>query len=125
MRNPSWSTDELILALDLYFRLPPNSTSKANPQIIELSEVLNRLPIHPERPDAEKFRNPNGVYMKLCNFLRFDPTYTGVGLKAGSHQEQELWNEFANDLPRLQQVAAAIRASADSGDDEIKQVRVE
>src|SRR5947208_428970 len=123
MRNPAWSTDELILALDLYFRVPPNSTSKSNSQILELSETLNRLPIHPERPDAEKFRNPNGVYMKMCNFLRFDPNYSGVGLKAGAHKEQEVWTEFANDLPRLRQVAAAIRASSGSGDEEIRLVR--
>ncbi len=85
----------MILALDLYFRLPPNSTSKGNPLIIELSDILNRLPIHPDRADAERFRNPNGVYMKLCNFLRFDPSYAGVGLKAGPHHEEEIWNEFA------------------------------
>ena len=33
-RNPKWKRDELILALDLYFRCPPSSTSKENSKII-------------------------------------------------------------------------------------------
>jgi len=82
-RNPTWSRDELILALDLYFRLGgrPASVPKNHPGIVRLSDTLNQLPIHAQRPDAQRFRNPNGVYMKLCNFLRFDPSYTGAGLQ--------------------------------------------
>jgi hypothetical protein len=83
-RNPAWTDDELILALDLYFRLNPARTSDSNPAIIELSGVLNSLPIHAEALRGEKFRNPSGVYMKLCNFLRFDPGYSGKGLVAGA-----------------------------------------
>jgi 5-methylcytosine-specific restriction protein A len=81
-RNPPWQRDELILALDLYFRHPPNSISKTHPEVLALSELLNALPIHPHRPDAARFRNPAGVYRKLCNFLRFDPTYQGKGADA-------------------------------------------
>jgi 5-methylcytosine-specific restriction enzyme A len=61
-RNPTWSREELILALDLYFELGSGSRfSSANSQIIELSEMLNKLQVHSERPDEIKFRNPNGV----------------------------------------------------------------
>ena len=112
-KNPNWTRDELILALDLYFRVNPLTTSESNPEIVALSELLNKLPIHTDRPDAEHFRNPNGVYMKLCNLLRFDPGYKGVGLKAGGKLEETIWNEFANDKPRLKTVAEAIRAAAD------------
>lgn len=108
-RNPKWSRDELILALDLYFRVPPNSTSKSNPAILELSDTLNRLPIHPEAIHGEDFRNPNGVYMKMCNFLRFDPDYTGAGLKAGGRLEHEIWEEFASDKKHLSDLAISIR----------------
>ena len=72
-RNPKWSRDELILALELYFRVNPLHTSEKNTEIIKLSDTLNELPIHPQSKHGEKFRNPAGVYMKLCNFLRFDP----------------------------------------------------
>lgn len=96
-RNPNWTRDELILALDLYFRENPNHTSDTNPEVIKLSDTLNRLPVHPISKHEEKFRNPNGVYMKLCNYLRFDPNYSGVGLKRGGKLEEEIWNEFSGD----------------------------
>ena len=111
-RNPAWSRDELILALDLYFRHPPGHISRTHQEVIVLSEVLNSLPVHSDRPDEERFRNPNGVYMKLCNFLRFDPAYTGSGLTRGGRDEQVVWGEFADDKLRLRKVAVAIRSNA-------------
>jgi 5-methylcytosine-specific restriction enzyme A len=111
-RNPAWARDELILALDLYFRQNPSNISNTHPEIIELSNVLRSLPIFSVRPDPERFRNPNGVYMKLCNFLRFDPNYSGTGLQAGARAEEDIWNEFVNDKERLHQLANAIRAGS-------------
>ena len=112
VRNPKWTRDELILALDLYFRVNPLHTSEKNPKIRELSNFLNQLPIHIVRPDKEKFRNPNAVYMKLCNLLRLDPDYSGKGLSAGSKLEEEVWKEFASDRDRLARTAWAIRANS-------------
>ncbi len=110
MRNPTWHRDELILALDLYLRHNPAHISQNHPEVRALSKILNALPIHSERPDVNRFRNPNGVYMKLCNFLRLDPTYKGTGLRAGGVLEEEVWNEFAHDQARLIETAEAIRA---------------
>ncbi len=98
----------MILALDLYFRCPPSKTNKNNKEIVALSDLLNSLPIHPQKFEYEKFRNPNGVYMKLCNFLRFDPNYSGVGLKAGGKLEEEIWYEFSGDIEKLRKVSQAI-----------------
>jgi 5-methylcytosine-specific restriction protein A len=89
-RNPPWSRDELILALDLYFQHKPTTISKTHPKVVELSKVLDELPIHQDRPDRPRFRNPNGVYMKMCNFLALDPTYGGKGLERGGRLEQEI-----------------------------------
>jgi len=50
--------------------------------------------------------------MKLCNFLRHDPSYPGTGLRAGSRKEEEVWNMFANDRNRLREVAEAIKEGA-------------
>lgn len=108
-RNPNWTRDELILALDLYFRVNPSHTSDKNPEIIQLSDLLNELPIHPRESIDEKFRNPNGVYMKLCNFLRLDPSYPGEGLKAGSKLEEEVWEEFSSDKEKLNEIANLIK----------------
>lgn len=110
-RNPPWKRDELILALDLYFRHPPKTISQSHPEIIALSEVLNCLPIHAERPDQAKFRNPNGVYMKLCNFLRLDPSYKGKGLESGGKLEEIIWLEFSGDREELSNLATLIKSS--------------
>jgi 5-methylcytosine-specific restriction protein A len=109
-RNPSWKRDELILALDLYFRHKPSNISKTHPEVVALSKVLNALPIHGHRPDAAKFRNANGVYMKLCNFLHVDPSYHGKGLTGGGAEEKAVWDEFAHDPMKLGVTAAAIKA---------------
>lgn len=73
MRNPKWQRDEIILALDLYFNLESGQMNATNNDIIELSKILNQLPIHENRPDEVRFRNPNGVALKLSNFLAIDP----------------------------------------------------
>jgi 5-methylcytosine-specific restriction protein A len=107
-RNPSWQRDELILALDLYFRHHPYTLSKKHPEVVGLSEILNRLPIHTQRPDEEKFRNPNGVYMKLYNFLRLDPEYQVSGLSAGGKLEEDIWQQFYSDRTTLRALANTI-----------------
>lgn len=111
MRNPRWSRDELILGLELYFRINPLHTSEENPEIKCLSDILNLLPIHPKENHREKFRNPNGVYMKLCNYLRFDPDYKGAGLTRGGKLEESIWTEFAQDRTKLKRVADSIKAA--------------
>lgn len=111
-RNPKWKRDELILALDLYFKVNPIHTSEKNSEIIALSKLLNSLPIHTIEEKQKGFRNPNSVYMKLCNFLRFDPLYHGKGLTAGSKLEEYIWNEFSNNKTQLERVALAIRMNS-------------
>jgi 5-methylcytosine-specific restriction protein A len=111
-RNPDWTRDELILALDLYFREPTARGSKTHPACASLSAVLNSLPIHRGTPKGPTFRNPSGVGMKLSNFLKYDPTYSGKGLPAGSHAEEEVWGSFAHDLPKLSSMAKSILAGA-------------
>ena len=75
MPQKTWSRDELILALELFFQEPRARGSATHPRVIELSEILNLLPLHPRDEREKHFRNPNGVGMKLSNFLRFDPDY--------------------------------------------------
>lgn len=116
MARFDWTPDELILALDLYFKEPGAIGSKSHPAVHELSAVLNNLPIHPALDRNEHFRNPNGVGMKLANFLRFDSSYTGKGLNRGNKYEEQIWNEFAHDLPRLRKVSDAIRRAVASGE---------
>lgn len=110
MRNPKWHRDEIILALDLYFKLEPGQINYGNPSIIELSDILNELPIHTNRFD--KFRNPNGVALKLSNFLSLDDSYSGKGMSSTSKLDKEVFSEFKDDRSRLKTLANAIRRSA-------------
>jgi 5-methylcytosine-specific restriction protein A len=109
-RNPPWARDELILALDLYFRLMgPDKLPHGKPEVVELSRILKSLPIHAERPDLARFRNTSGVYMKLSNFLSLDPSYPGRGLERGGKLEQQIWREFHDRRNELRQLAETIR----------------
>jgi 5-methylcytosine-specific restriction protein A len=98
----------LILALDLYFQHRPSELSQTHEKVVNLSEILNRLPIHTSRPDQERFRNPNSVYMKLCNFLRFDSEYAGLALDRGGKLDGVVWEEFAGNVQLLHDTANAI-----------------
>lgn len=111
-RNPDWTRDELILALDVYFDLP--SPDQHHSTVIALSALLNRLWVATEFAGAATLRNPSGVSMKLSNFQRFDPAFQNTGRKGlanGARGDEEVWQEFADDRTRLRATAAAIRAA--------------
>jgi 5-methylcytosine-specific restriction protein A len=113
VRNPTWVWDELILALDLYFRHWPHvPISPAHPDAIALSKFLNQLPIHPPEMRAPNFRNPDGVSMKTANFRAIDPEIPGVALSAVGQRDREVWAHFANDREGLHKLAVAIRRNA-------------
>ena len=109
-RNPTWARDELILALDLY--LAEGQLSESHPKVIELSLLLNALPIHSARPDEKKFRNPNGVGCKLANFRALDPRDSAKGYERGGKGDVLVWNEFFENQDTLNEIANAIRESA-------------
>ena len=89
-RNPPWSRDELILALDFYLTHREHTPGKQSAEIAELSAILNQMAQELGADRDKTYRNPNGVYMKLMNFRRFDPDYTRegkVGLQRGNRLE--------------------------------------
>jgi 5-methylcytosine-specific restriction protein A len=115
-RNPPWTRDELILALDLYIRSGRRVLSEDHPDVIALSDLLNQLPIHKER--EAKFRNPNGVAMKLANFRALDPAAEGKhGLSRGNSLEPKIWNKFADNQKLLRETAEAIAQNAKANQD--------
>ncbi|MGC4058465.1 MAG: hypothetical protein QM743_10175 [Chitinophagaceae bacterium] len=112
MRNPKWHRDEILLALDLYFDPNRGSIDARNPKVVALSTLLNQLPLFTSRPDEERFRNPNGVSLKLSNFLAIDPEYPGKGMQSYSNLDETIFHEFVHDQERLRQIAHQIRAVA-------------
>lgn len=108
MKNPKWHRDEIILALNLYFNPDRGIVDSRNPKIIALSNILNQLPHFKNRPDAEKFRNPNGVSLKLSNFMAIDPNHEGKGMKGFSKLDEEMFNEYSQNLESLNKIASQI-----------------
>jgi 5-methylcytosine-specific restriction protein A len=118
-RNPDWTRDELILALDLYLRHRVSLPGKNSKQVLALSDTLNRIAtaLHGVDSKETSFRNANGVYMKLMNFRRWDPAYTRTGKKgltAGNKDEEVVWSLFATDRERWHEVAQAIIRGLDT-----------
>jgi 5-methylcytosine-specific restriction protein A len=114
MKNPKWHRDEIILTLDLYFELEPGQIHNRNPKVVKLSELLNQLPIHEVKPDVEKFRNPNGVSLKLSNFLAIDPRSGRKGMTSFSRLDKEVFEEFQNNKSELQRIADKIKSTVEN-----------
>lgn len=80
-----WTRDELILAINLYCKLPFGKMHKGNLEIIALSAIIER--------------SPSAIARKLGNFASFDPTLKERGIKGlanAGKQDAEIWNEFYN-----------------------------
>lgn len=81
-----WTRDELVVAMNLYCRLPFGKLDQRTPKIRELAAALDRT--------------PGSLAMKLNNFASFDPDLKarGVkGLKGASKLDREVWDEFHAD----------------------------
>lgn len=116
-RQPNWSRDELILALDLYFRHRTAPPGKESREILELSDLLHRMAGHRPGSSRRPFRNPAGIFMKLMNFRHLDPEYTAdgrVGLTKVGSLTRSVWEEFSGDLDRIRHSASAIIGALES-----------
>lgn len=109
LRPPRWHRDEIILALALYRSLDSKDMNVNNILVIELSELLNRLPLHERRSEHEKFRNVNGVVLKLGNFKAIDPEFIGQGMSSFSKNDEKIFFEFYGNDTELQLRANQIR----------------
>ena len=107
LANASFSRDEAVLALDVLFfskdqRLSANSTS-----ILELSELLKKLPIHPSENRRADFRTPTGVLHQIQLFkksLDRGEKHINVG-----NIFFTVYFEYEDDLESLHKAAGAIR----------------
>lgn len=109
MKNPSWNKEELILALDLYFKLDYGQMHGRHPLVIQLSNDLRNLNIHQNIPDKETFRSVNSVALKLANLKKSDQNFSGKGMRDGSKLEKEVWNKYHTHKDRLSKEAELVR----------------
>jgi hypothetical protein len=113
-----WTRDEIILAMDLYLTAEAPDYGPfpdvGSPKVVVLSDLLKRLSAHPPERQGEKYRNPQGVYLKLMN-LRAIQTDGAHGMKAYSQLDAAVWREYVDNPSRLHSEAAAIRARLEEG----------
>jgi 5-methylcytosine-specific restriction protein A len=108
--NPNWSRDETILALNLYFQCGQESPDASDKRVVELSNLLRRLPFHTATKRTATFRNPDGVAFKLQNLRN---VATGRGLGNVSRIDRETWEEFGARAAAVALLARDIRQGAE------------
>ncbi|MBK8806035.1 MAG: HNH endonuclease [Bacteroidales bacterium] len=85
MERKNWTREELILAFNLYCKIPFGKLNQRNPLVIELSQIIGRT--------------PSSVAFKLVNFASLDPFHQNRGVKGMQNAgklDKEIYNEFSN-----------------------------
>ena len=67
----SWTREELLLVINMYCKLPFGRLHSKNPELIHLSELIDRT--------------PGAVAYKLVNFASLDPAQRVRGIKGASN----------------------------------------
>ncbi|MFD4763144.1 HNH endonuclease [Streptomyces sp. NPDC058439] len=84
IKNPDWARDEIILACHLVMENGWKGLDAQDSRVVELSALLQLLPIHVEAERNEKFRNPNGVARKTFDIATRHPEYQGKPTNGGA-----------------------------------------
>jgi len=90
MARRGWTREELIVAFNLYCKIPFGRIHNRNPLIIELAKAIGR--------------SPSAVSWKLANFARLDPSLKKRNISGATHgaeADREIWNEFSGDWGKL------------------------
>ena len=95
-----WTREELILAINLYCKIPFGTIHNRNPKLIRLAELIDRT--------------PNSVSYKLVNFASLDPSLQARGIKGAknvSKLDKEIWDEFYGNWDELPFQSEQLRAN--------------
>lgn len=85
-----WSRQELIVAFNLYCRMPFGKIHSRNPVIMQVAKQLERT--------------PSSLAMKMLNFASLDPMIVNTGRRGlgnASNSDRSVWQEFHQDWERL------------------------
>lgn len=99
MAKNLWTDEEMILALDLYFKLPFGRLNRTTPEVKELAALIGRT--------------NNSVALRLVNYAACDPYIrnTGrTGMTSGMDRCMPYWNQYANNKEELFLKAEEIKA---------------
>jgi putative restriction endonuclease len=113
MKNKLWTRDELILALNLYLKLPFGKLHSGTPEIIHLATIIGRT--------------AGSVAMRLNNFASVDPFHQQrgvIGLQGGKKQVEPIWDEFINNKENLLFESERILAEKEQNTIEVKYAEI-
>ena len=99
MSRNLWTRDELILVLDLYFRLPFGRLNRSTPEVMELANLIGRT--------------NNSIALRLVNFAACDPVIIEsgrTGMPGGLSICKPIWDEYSEKREDLFYEAQKIKA---------------
>lgn len=85
-----WTREELILAFNLYLKIPFGKMHSTNKDVIKLANLIGRT--------------PNSIALRLVNFASVDPALKARGIKGmdgGTKIVQPIWDEFYENQEEL------------------------
>lgn len=104
-----WSREELILAFNLYLKIPFGKMHSTNKDIIYLANLIGRT--------------PNSIALRLVNFASVDPVLKARGIKGmdgGVKIVQPIWDEFFHNQEELVFLSEQILAEKENSSIENK-----
>jgi putative restriction endonuclease len=90
MVRRNWTREELILAFNLYCKIPFGKYNQRTEEVQELASLIERT--------------PSAVAFKLVNFSSLDPYHQNRGVKGMGNTgklDKEIYNEFSNNWDDL------------------------
>lgn len=90
MAKNNWTRKELIVAFNLYCKLPFSVTNARRKEVIELANLIGRT--------------PSAVSWKLVNFASLDPNLQAQGIKGasnGSKADKAIFDEFYQNWEKM------------------------
>lgn len=90
MAKNLWTREELILAFNLYLKIPFGKMHSTNKEVIHLANLIGRT--------------PNSIALRLVNFASVDPVLKARGIKGmdgGTKIVQPIWDEFFHNQEEL------------------------
>ena len=86
----NWTDNELLIAMNLYCRLPFGQFDQSNKHVCEVAERMDRT--------------PGSLSMKLCNLASLDKYHQSrgvIGLKGASKLDRKVWSAFQDNWTRM------------------------
>lgn len=100
MTRNVWTDEEMILSLDLYYKLPFGRLNQHTPEVKKLAALIGRT--------------PSSVALRLVNYAACDPDIVNSGRKgmvAGIGKCKPFWDRYADNMEDLFQQAETIKAA--------------